>query len=48
MYLMFKEKNMALRDERGTVSADTTEITVTYTEGDVSVTTGYAITVTEG
>lgn len=31
-----------------TVSADTTEITVTYTEGDVSVTTGYDITVTEG
>jgi hypothetical protein len=31
-----------------TVSADTTEITVTYTEGDVSVTTGYEVTVTEG
>ena len=31
-----------------TVSADTTSITVTYTEGDVSVSTGYDITVTEG
>lgn len=30
------------------VSADTTSITVTYTEGDVSVSTGYDITVTEG
>ena len=30
-----------------TILADTTEITVTYTEGDVSVTTGYDITVTE-
>ena len=30
-----------------TILADTTEITVTYTEGDVSVTTGYEITVTE-
>ena len=29
------------------VSADTTSITVTYTEGDVSVSTGYDITVTE-
>ena len=31
-----------------TVSAETTSITVTYTEGDVSVSTGYDITVTEG
>lgn len=31
-----------------TVSADTTSITVTYTEGGVSVSTGYDITVTEG
>ena len=31
-----------------TVEADTTSITVTYTEGDVSVSTGYDITVTEG
>lgn len=30
-----------------TILADTTEITVTYTEGNVSVTTGYEITVTE-
>lgn len=30
------------------VLADTTSITVTYTEGDVSVSTGYDITVTEG
>lgn len=30
------------------VAADTTSITVTYTEGDVSVSTGYDITVTEG
>ena len=30
-----------------TILADTTEITVTYTEGNVSVTTGYDITVTE-
>ena len=29
------------------VAADTTSITVTYTEGDVSVSTGYDITVTE-
>ena len=30
-----------------TVTAETTEIIVTYTEGDVSVSTGYNITVTE-
>lgn len=31
-----------------TISADTTEIDVTYTEGEVEVVTGYDITVTEG
>lgn len=31
-----------------TISADTTEIEVTYTEGEVDVVTGYDITVTEG
>ena len=30
------------------IAEDTTEIDVTYTEGDVSVSTGYDITVTEG
>ena len=29
------------------IASDTTSITVTYTEGDVSVSTGYDITVTE-
>ena len=37
----------ALTPSPAQVSADTTSITVTYTEGEVSVSTGYDITVTE-
>ena len=43
-----KDVSTGLTASPTTVSADTTSITVTYTEGDVSVSTGYDITVTEG